>query len=191
MLKAQSTWTWKQRHSGSFPNVFCFKAPPSTCKMRVSLFEIDYTKILSLVTRSWLTNICRRVSRLTAPRLRKMLLIFLGNLGIWIFAKDVFFQKTKCQMLCYTAPGGGQGESDIVEGVIGHWARSWGGQSRCHLELKKIIRWKIQQFSTLQVINPVKGVWHLGLVKEETTLLGSSLPSLHITPELDLRLRRD
>ena len=48
---------------------------------------------------------------------------------------------------------------------------------------------KIPSFSTLQVIKPVKGVWHLGLVKEETTLLGNSLPSLHITPELDLRLR--
>ena len=91
-------------------------------------------------------------------------------------------------MLSGNVPGGGQRESDIVEGVVGHWTRCWGGHSRSHLENGQGHLTEDPTFPTLQVINPVKGVWHLGLVKEETTLLGSSLPNLHITPELDLRL---
>ena len=98
-----------------------------------------------------------------------------------------------------TAPGGRQRESDIVEGIIGYWTRCWGWQSWSHLRNESVKSFPtfnipllhtltIPSFFTLQVINPVKGVWHLGLVKDETTLLGSSLPSLHITPELDLRL---
>ena len=34
----------------------------------------------------------------------------------------------------------------------------------------------------------MKGVWHLGLVKDETIALGSWEPSLENTPELDRRL---
>ena len=41
---------------------------------------------------------------------------------------------------------------------------------------------------TLDVRSPVKGVWHLGLVKDETIALGSWEPSLENTPELDRRL---
>ena len=36
-------------------------------------------------------------------------------------------------MLSGNVPGGGQRESDIVEGVVGHWTRCRGGHSRSHL----------------------------------------------------------
>ena len=169
----RNTWTWKQRHSGSFPNVFCFNAPPSTWKKIALTFGVE-TKDL------W-------YPLLTDKHLQK------GVQADCTKAEDKYFRnheggRNTCCLCCT-------------------WRREergwycWRKNKRLDRVLEKVkqasptmtrlesSRRSFHQSPTLQVINPVKGVWHLGLVKEDTTLLGSSLPSLHITPELDLRLR--
>ena len=105
-MKAKTFWKFSK----------CILFQSSTFHLKIEVVTFWDICMISVDTRSWLTNIWRRVSRLTAPRLGKS-----------------FFQKVRDSMLCWTAPGGGQGESDVVEGVVGHWPRCWGGQNRCHL----------------------------------------------------------
>lgn len=45
-----------------------------------------------------------------------------------------------------------------------------------------------QLYDNLLVNNPVKGVWHLGLVKLDTIADGSSSPNLEYTPDVVLVL---